>query len=84
MSHIYYALVGWSARPRLEPSQAIGTSRALPRSPSTRLGCHAIVYIYFFVVGLMFSPLGTKFPLSNVYTVNHRCYSSLLLKLYFL
>ena len=38
---IYCALVGWSARPRLEPLQAIGTSRALPRSPSTRLGCHA-------------------------------------------
>ena len=36
-----YALVGWSARPRLEPPQAIGTIRALPRSPSTRLGCHA-------------------------------------------
>ena len=48
MSLIIYALVGWSARPRLEPSQAIGTTRALPRSPSTRLGCHAsIVYMYY-------------------------------------
>jgi hypothetical protein len=44
--YYYYALVGWSARSRLEPSRAIGTSRALPRPPSTRLGCHAIVYIF--------------------------------------
>jgi hypothetical protein len=35
-------------RPRLEPSQAIGTHRALPRSPSTRLCCHAsVVYMYY-------------------------------------
>jgi hypothetical protein len=80
MSHIYYALVGWSARPRLKPSQAIGTSRALPRSPSTRLGCHTIVHILFFV-GLMFSPLGTVFPLFIVHTVFHREYSSFLVKL---
>ena len=56
MSLIIYALVGWSARPRLEPSQAIGTHRALPRSPSTRLGCHAnCIYVYCFV-GLIISP----------------------------
>ena len=42
---LLFALVGWSARPRLEPSQAIGTSRALPRSPSTRLGCH-VYFVY--------------------------------------
>ena len=67
----YYALVGWSARPRLEPSQAIGTTRALPRSPSTRLGCHAY-FVYNIVDGLMFSPSGTEFPLSIVYTVSYR------------
>ena len=50
-------------RPRLEPSQAIGTHRALPRSPSIRLGCHANLYIYYCFAGLTFSPLGTVFPL---------------------
>ncbi len=69
--YYYYALVGWSARSRLEPSQAIGTIRALPRPPSTRLGCHTSVCIYLFFVGLMFSPLGTAFPLLCVYTVKH-------------
>ena len=44
---IIYALVGWSARPRLEPLQAIGTRRALPRPPSTRLGCHYCIYCIF-------------------------------------
>ncbi len=59
----YYALVGWSARPRLEPSQAIGTSRALPRPPSTRLGCHASVVYMYYCSGLTLVLLGTAFPL---------------------
>ena len=45
------ALVGVECqRPRLEPEKAIGTHRALPRLPSTRLGCHVlyigIVFVY--------------------------------------
>jgi hypothetical protein len=68
---VYYALVGWSARPRLEPSQAIGTIRALPRPPSTRLGCHAFVHVCLIVCWTNFSPLGTEFPSLYVYTVNH-------------
>ena len=55
---IYCALVGWSARPRLEPLQAIGTIRALPRPPSTRLGCHAVYIVYLFHWTNL-SPLGT-------------------------
>jgi hypothetical protein len=34
-------------RPRIEPLQAIGTIRALPRPPSTRLGCHNCKYYIF-------------------------------------
>ena len=51
--YIYCALVGWSARPRLEPLQAIGTIRALPRPPSTRLGCHAVYILYICFIGLI-------------------------------
>ena len=34
-------------KPRLEPEKAIGTNRALPRLPSTRLGCHNCKYCIF-------------------------------------
>jgi hypothetical protein len=74
---IYCALVGWSAKPRLEPLQAIGTIRALPRPPSTRLGCHATC-TYCFILWTRFSLLGTEFPLSIVHTVFHRVKSSFL------
>jgi hypothetical protein len=61
-------------RPRIEPLWAIGTLRALPRPPSTRLGCHTL-YICIFIVslflGLTFNPFGTLFPLFIVNTVNH-------------
>ncbi len=72
-----YALVGLKClRPRLEPLWA-GPSRALPRPPSTRLGCHAW-YICIFIVSLFcwtkVSPLGTVFPALFVYTVNHPLY----------
>ena len=54
-----YALVGWSARPRLEPLQAIGTVRALPRPPSTRLGCHVVYNTVYIYLRTNVSPLGT-------------------------
>jgi hypothetical protein len=72
MSPIYCALVGWSARPRLEPSQAIGTIRALPRPPSTRLGLHALYILFHSLFGLTLVHLGTEFPLLLVNTVFHR------------
>ncbi len=71
MSHIYCALVGWSARPRLEPSQAIGTVRALPRPPSTRLGCHVVYKLYIYVYGLMLVLWDLSSHNIIVYTVKH-------------
>jgi hypothetical protein len=59
-------------RPKIEPSRAIGTLRALLRPPSTRLSCHAVYILYICFVGLMLVLWGTKFPALFVYTVNHR------------
>ena len=66
---LLFALVGWSARPRLEPSRAIGTLE--PFLGHLALGWVAtlVLYICLLFEGLMFSPLGTVFPLSIVYTV---------------
>jgi hypothetical protein len=45
------ALVGVECqRPRLEPEKAIGTHRALPRLPSTRLGCHVLYKLYYLYI----------------------------------
>ncbi len=58
--------------------------RALPRPPSTRLGCQAL-YICIFILSLFFGLelvlLGTVFPLLFVHTVFHHVYSSFLVKL---
>jgi hypothetical protein len=69
-------------RPRIEPLQAIGTLRALPRPSSTRLDCHTLYILYIYscslFIGLMFSPweLGSLFPLCM--TVNPHNWSSFL------
>jgi hypothetical protein len=59
-------------RPRIEPLQAIGTVRAVPRPSSTRLDRHTLYILYLLFHWTRVSPLGTEFPLSIVYTVNHR------------
>jgi hypothetical protein len=58
----FYDTGSRSALPRLEPEKAIGTFRALPRLPSTRLDCHAVYILYICFAGLTLSPLGTEFP----------------------
>jgi hypothetical protein len=58
--------------------------RALPRPPSTRLGCHALYILYHLFIGLTLVLLGTVLPLLFVHTVFHRVYSSFLVKLFVL
>ncbi len=63
-----YALVGWSARPRLEPLRAIGTLE--PFLGHLALGQVATPScIYNIVCWTTDQSLGTEFPLSSVYTV---------------
>ncbi len=44
---IHFSLVQYF---RLEPEKAIGTNRALPRLPSTRLGCHVLYKLYYLYI----------------------------------